>query len=739
MTNIATRRQDGGDWLDARQKTRALSVQDEAYIGAENSPDTDFNLATIARIVSNWRWVVLGAITICLVAALLAAFIMRPIYRAVSTLEISPPTVDVTTDNKEEKETSSSTDFLATQYGLLRSRSLAERVGQELNLASNPIFVTQGADRATRQREATNKLVQNLNIAPVPESRLVRVIYDSPDAALSARIVNSFGESFIATNLERRYEASSYARSFLERQIGKIKTELEASERQLVSYAQSQGILNVSSGKDGSDTTSLQGASLVSINQALADAQTRRIAAEQAYRQSGTVGATAEVTASGQALRQQRAALEADYQDKLTRMKPEFPDMVSLRSRISELTRQLAQEGVAVQSGRSNTLLSEYRAAAAAERALQSRVAQLKNSVLDLRERSIRYTILQRDVDTNRSLYDALLQRYKEIGVAGGVGKNLVSIVDRAEVPLVPYKPNLLVNLLIGLGAGIGLGLGLAILLEFMNDTIKVPDDVRDKLKLSSLGVIPVKDSDGPFAQELNRQGSPISEAYFSLRTTLQFTTGRGAPKTLLVTSSRAGEGKSSTTLALAQNFARLGQSVLLIDADLRRPAFVSGIDSVGLSQLLTNQDPLDAHALATHVDNLWLIPCGPLPPSPAELLASPRLAAILAEAAAAFDMVIVDGPPVLGLADAPLLGAVCESTIVIIESGKTRTRLAIDSLNRLRASGSDVLGAVLTKFRHQAHGYGYGYGYDAYKYKEIGNRDREIRLITQVKDASGQ
>jgi capsular exopolysaccharide synthesis family protein len=176
---------------------------------------------------------------------------------------------------------------------------------------------------------------------------------------------------------------------------------------------------------------------------------------------------------------------------------------------------------------------------------------------------------------------------------------------------------------------------------------------------------------------------------------------------------------------------------VLLIDADLRKPAFVSGVDRAeGLSKLLTNHEHIRDHVLKTETDNLWLLPCGPLPPNPAELLASPRLKALIAEAANDFDMVIVDGPPVLGLADAPLLGAVCRGTLMVIESGKTRTKAAQEVVNRLKASGSHIVGAVLTKFRHTGHGYGYGYGYEPYKYGGIGSREREIRLIAHREDA---
>lgn len=694
----------------------------------------DLNLQTIWRIVYEWRWLILGATAVGLAGAIIITLLTTPLYRATAVLEINPPAVEIMEGSKGQAVVPNDREYLATQYGLLESRSLAQRVAQELNLPGNEAFVPAEADRPTKLKIATSQLMSNFEVDPIPQSRLIKISYTSSDPALAAQVTNSFADNFINSNLERRYEASSYARSFLERQIANVKRDLERSERQFVAYAQQQGIINLggSEAGEGGDSGSLQGASLSALNTALAEAQTKRIAAEQAYRQA-SAGSRAEVTQSTAALRAQRAGLEAEYNEKLSRFRPEYPDMVALRARIDALTQQINAEAGQVSSSRASTLRAEYQAALQAERALQSRVDQLKGAVLNLRGRSIQYNILQREVDTNRSLYDALLQRYKEIGVAGGIGKNLVSVVDRAEVPSGPFKPNLMLNLAIGFAIGLLAGLAAAVGLEFINDTIKTPDDVREKLGLASLGVIPKKLTQETVAEELKDQSSAVSEAYFSLRTSLQFTTDSGAPKTLLITSTRAAEGKSSTTLALAQNFARLGNSVLLVDADLRKPAFVTGADpSEGLSKLLTNHDPLGEHVLKTEHDNLWLLPCGPLPPNPAELLASPRLKQLINEAASQFDMVIVDGPPVLGLADAPLLGAVCRGTLMVIESGKTRTKAAMDAVNRLKASGSHIVGAVLTKFKHQSHGYGYGYGYgyEPYKYGGIGSREREIRLI---------
>ncbi len=725
-------------WPLAPQQRGDIALpQNWAQQSYGTAPAGDLNLATIWRIISEWRWLILGAVAVALAGAVVITFLTTPLYRATASLEINPPTVRIMDESKGGFQGGGGNDreFLATQYGLLASRSLAQRVAQELNLPGNEQFVAPGGDRASRLKAATGKLMSGFQVQPVPGSRLVKISYTSESAPLAAQITNSFADNFINANLERRYEASSYARQFLERQIGKVKGELEKTERQLVAYAQRQGLISTSPGNEkggGSDTSSLEGATLLQLNSALAAAQTRRITAEQRFRQASRLNA-GNVTSSTAGLRQQRAGLEAEYQEKLSTFRPEYPDMVRLKTRIDSIDQAIRQEAGTVSGGQGTTLAAEYQAAVAEERKLQGLVSQLKGSVLNERGNRIQYNILQREVDTNRSLYDALLQRYKEIGVAGGIGTNSVSVVDRAEPPGGPYKPNLMLNLLIGLILGLIGGLGSALALEFLNDTIKTPDDVRDKLRLPSLGVIPKKKGVEAVSEELKDQSSPVSEAYYSLRTSLQFTTESGAPKSLLITSTRAAEGKSSTTLALAQNFARLGNSVLLIDSDLRKPAFVTGLEQTdGLSKLLTNTDELQAHVLKTQFENLSLLPCGPLPPNPAELLASPRLKALIAEAMANYDMVIVDGPPVLGLADAPLLAGVCRATLLVVESGKTRTRAAVDAVNRLKASGGNIVGAVLTKFRHQAHGYGYGYGYEPYRYGGIGSREREIKLIPQ-------
>jgi capsular exopolysaccharide synthesis family protein len=675
----------------------------------------------------------LGAVVAGLVFAVIVTLMTKPLYRAEVILEVNPPNVEVMDENKRENAGSStdSWDILNTQVGLLRSRSLAERVAQDLNLAADPNVVGTQGDAATRMKIAATVVQGGLKVE-VPESgQLVSYSYVSQSPQLAARIANGIADSFIDSGLQRRYDASAYARRFLQQQIAKTRGDLEKSERELVAYAQAEGIINTATGEpgsSGSDASSLQGESLISLNKALADATARRVLAEGNYRQAQLAG-SADAAQDTSPLRQARASVEAEYQEKRTLMKPDHPDMLSLRSRIDELDRQISRESGVAAGGRTNTLLAEYRAAASAERALQGRVASLKGSVLDLRGRSIRYNILQRDVDTYRGLYDALLQRYKQIGVAGGVGASPVSIVDRAEAPSGPFKPNLLYNLLAGLGLGLLAGVAGALGLEFLHDTIKTREDVRSKLDLACLGVVPRQRGKGSVVEDLKDPASPVSEAYSAILAALRFSTEHGAPKSMLITSTEPSEGKSSSAFALAQNYSRRGESVLLIDADLRRPAFRGASDRQGLTKLLTNEEPVRGHILETQFEKLWLLPCGPTPPNPADLLATGRFKEILREASEHFDRIVIDGPPVIGLADATLLAAVVGDVMMVVEAGKTKTRAARDAAERVQASGAKIVGVALTKSTDE--GSHYGYRSYRYGYKRIDEPRNEIVMIS--------
>ena len=705
--------------------------------------ESRLNLLEYLRIAFKHKWVILVCILAALAAGVAVTLLTRPIYTAAATLQIDRETAKVVDmkDVEPNDQFAQSEEFFQTQYALLKSRSLAERVAQSSGLASNDAFlVAMGAIRKpaaesgstgsyqSRQRAVAGLLQAGLGVLPVRESRLVRITFDSPSPQLSAQIANAFADNFIAANLEHKYDASAYARQFLEQHLAQVKAKLEDSERQLVAYATQKQIISVSepapAGAGGQTTPSqsLAATNLGAFDSNLTAAKANLIQTEQRWRAAQAAqGMSAPDILSDptvQTLRQERAKLLSQYQDQLKTYKPDYPDMINLKGQIDETTKQLDQ---AVDTIR-GSLKTQYETALRQEQALGSKVNQLKGSVLDQRVQEIQYNILQREVDTNRSLYDGLLQRYKEIGVAGGLSTNNISVVDRALPPGGPSKPKPMHNLEIAGFAGVGLAAALVFMLEMLDQVVRRPSDVESRLGVPVLGTVPLLAKGVQPMEALSDVRSPFSEAYHSIRSTLMFSTKDGAPKVLAMTSAKPEEGKSTSAVALAQGFARTGLKVLLLDLDLRNPSIhkLLGLDNrVGMSNLLTGSVDRAGLAQATVWPNLFVVPSGPIPPSPAELLAGPRLKSLLTEAAQEFDIVVIDAPPVVGLADAPLIASVATGCLIAVEVGHTTRANVQAAVRRLQMANGHILGAILTKFdaRKSTYGYGYTYSYE-YDYK---------------------
>jgi capsular exopolysaccharide synthesis family protein len=731
----------------ARTQDGAVNVWEEAQFADPGEGSQGLRLLEYWRIIYKHKWTVAVVVAIALAIGLTATLLTPKSYTAATTIEIDRETANVVglQDVQPVAQLSRDEEFFQTQYGLLKSYSLAQRVSQSLGLANDPAFLREMGVHGGRRPPAggasppwvTGFLRGGLNVLPVRDSRLVRITFDSPDPELSARVANAFADNFISSNLERRFEASAYARNFLEQRLTELKAKLEDSERQLVAYATQQQMIYVAEpnpGKEAPPPQSLAERNLAQVDTNLTAAQAALVQAEQRWKatQNAPGLAAPEILADPtvQSLREERAKLQAQYGDQLKIYKPDYPDMVQLKAQIDDIDKQLAVQADTIR----RSLRTQYDAAAAQASVLQGQVNDLKGSVLDLRNREIQYNILQREVDTTRTLYDGLLQRYKEIGVAGGVTSNNISIVDRALPPGGPSRPQPMRNMMMAGGGGLALGIVLAFLLETLDQAVRKPADVESRLGLPVLGSVPLLEKGVQPMEALSDLRSPFSEAYHSIRTNLAFSTKDGAPRVLSVTSARPEEGKSTTSFALAQGFARVGMRALLIDLDLRNPSQhkVIGADNrVGASNLLTGAVRLQGAVQPTDWPNLFLIPSGPLPPSPAELLIGPRLIAMVKEAAEHFDVVILDGPPVMGLADAPLIASVAFGALLTVEAGRTSRAQARAAIKRLRLGNARIFGAVLTKFdsRKTAYGYGYAYAYD-YEYNyAYGRKEPEAQV----------
>ena len=465
--------------------------------------------------------------------------------------------------------------------------------------------------------------------------------------------------------------------------------------------------------RDGSGRTvgnrTLTGSNLEELATALNQATAARIAAESRSETAGESATETIVNPALATLRQRRAELASERAKMLATFEAGYPKVQELTEQLRSIDAALAQENRRIANVRSQ----EYREAVRREAELNAKVNSLK-SELDTQNRSnIQYASYQREADTNRQLYDALLQRYKEIGVAGTVGVNNIAVVDPATLPEYPSSPNLLLNVVIALIAGILLAAAATFALEQIDEGIRDPSQVESLLRLPLLGITPVVDND--VVEEVRDPKSHFFDAYFSIRSSLAFSTNHGFPKSLSVVSTRPDEGKSSTALALSVILGRTNKRVLLIDGDLRSPSIhaLVGIDNQsGFSNYLAGEDDWLQIVHETQFKNVFAIAAGPVPPSAAELLSGDRLAQFVHEGLERFDHIIIDSPPVLGMTDGPLIAKAVEGVVYVVQSGGAAVRGIRASIDRLRQVNAHLFGVILTKVKSRQSGYGYGYGY---------------------------
>lgn len=703
-------------------------------LGSEDRDDDQINLLEYWNILRR-RWRLLAATALATVfLALVFTLLATPSYRAGTTLQIERDTIKVVAyEGLEPSESPLDKDFYQTQYELLKSRSLARRVIEDLKLVADPTYekyieaadkeseirangkaVSESLRRQLREEALVEPVLECLGIEPIRNSRLVRVNFESPDPMVAAKVANAYATGFIASNLERRFQASSYAKKYLEERLAQLKDRLEDSERKVVAFSEQEQIVSVSE-----DKPSLDAQSLGDLNSALATAEGTRMKTEALWRgASASDGMALPQVVSNpliQKLREQKAGMEATYQNSLATFKPDYPNMVQLQQQIAEANRQIRAEVSNIRQA----VRIDYEAALAQENLLRSRIGALKGDVLNLQGRSIQYNILKREAEKNRQLYDGLLQRYKEIGVSGGIGANNISVIDVATPPTKASSPRKLLNIAIGLVLGVLLGVLVVFAVHYLDNTVRDPKALEAAAGLAVLGAIPrLAEGDTPM-QAASDLRSAFSESYRSVRTALQFATAHGLPGTLLITSAGPSEGKSTSALELAQNIAQLGKRVLLIDADLRGASVhkATGLAlAKGLSSLLSGACDLKEAVQSYRNGAFSVITSGPLPPNPPELLGGDALPKLLRELRERFDVVVLDGPPVLGLADAPLLANHAEATIVVVAAQATRIDALQAAIRRLQFARARVIGAVLTRFDiggSDEH-YGYGYGHHA-------------------------
>lgn len=751
----------GASKLVPRPPNRIVTHQPYAFEAAsaqscEASGHGERGLADLPRIVRKHMWTLLLAIVLGCGAAVVHTLLSSPVYRSTVVFQIDRADGRVAgfpKDPGREGPGGDDASLMRTQQELLKSRTLAERVIDELHL-DQPSFprqsdVSQAAGQRVRsdgavtgeaaaigaylhrmiegyrrltqpsvrdahaagRQAVVNRFLATLNVEPVRGSRLVKLHVDHTDPALAARIANTTVQVFVATGMERRLESSAYAKGFLEDQIRQVKAKLEESERRLNAYAQAHETLSLD------EKTNVVNQTYMEFAGALAKAEQNRIRAEaiatemQRNPQSSSAVVDNKII---QAYKEQRAQLEIEYQQNLRIYKTEFPKMQQIKARLAELDTHISQE-IAATTG---AVHAHRDAAAKQESLLRERLRQTRDQVLTAQDRGIDLKLLKREADTNRQLYDNLLQRFKELEVSSNIDRNTVTVVDDAKPALFPFQPRLRTNLLGGLLAALVAGAILIVMIELLDQSVVHPERVEPLFGLPLLGIVPKlgRRQAGRQAIALQVQDAPrsmIAEAYRSVGAALQVREGPSA-KRIVVTSAARGEGKSTTSLALAIHFAQLGRKVLLIDADLRCPSIhtLLGMSNrMGLSNLLAGGSGGARMIRSTQIPGMSVLTAGPMSENPVDLLSGPSQRLILQVAAQEFDHVIVDAPPVLGLADAIVLGKQLQNVLFVVRAGSTRKAVIRYALRRLAHAGLVPRGLLLT----QAMDHGLSYTYETY------------------------
>lgn len=733
-----------------------------AYPVDEESPIHNY-----LEVVLRRKKIIIAFFAIVLISTLISTLMTQPEYRATAKLEISlenPKVVNF--DQVVELETKSE-EFYETQYLLLKSQSLGKQVVDKINLAEReeleaknnkpniisraissvktlirntkdgikkmivkpsktvaPTAADAALAEAAKEDSLINSFLGGIQIAPVGNSRLVEVSYISKDRKFAAEAVNTLIDSYIEWILNRKLDATKQGRDFLRKQIEQAQSNLEESEEKLNTFAKNNDIVSLD------EKMNITYHTFSELNDALAKAETSRLEKESLYKHvlDGNIDSLTLVLNDPyvQGLKGEHAKAYSEYSQMSATFKPGYPKLKELGARVAELQRKIEEAQTSIAS----SIKSDYEASLKKEETLRESYQKQKTLASALNDKSIQYNILKREVESNETIYNTLLQRLKETEVSSAIKASNIQVVDYAQVPIIPFKPNVTLNMLFACIIGLGGGVFLAFVLEFFDNTVKTSEEVRDKLKLPVLGGVFESNHSDSLGAPVEKSflldpRSHIAESFRTIRTSLLLSTPGKPPRSILVTSCFPAEGKTTVSINLASSFAQAGSKVLLLEADLRRPRIgtVLGNNGNGLSSYLTGNSTLSDVISQGEIPNLYVLPVGPIPINPAELLGSSRMRELIQTLSSEYDYIIVDGPPALGFVDSHIISSIVDGVAVVVRAGKTpknSIRELIDRLWSLKANflGVIVNGIELNQNSYYYKSYNYYYGEEEQKKK---------------------
>jgi capsular exopolysaccharide synthesis family protein len=703
-------------------------------------------------VVYRYRWSAIALFAIVVLIKMTDSFMTAPQYKASARLLIAEER-SATSDFKSDEMYVDPEPYYETQYRILRGRDLARRVVRRLRLdavaefngtAPAPMSIATFAKELPRRAMAmyrqlafgetpqpksapqpitdeevlASAFLGRVDVRPVGNSLLVDVFVQAADPWLAARAADALVEEYVQQNLEFRLQATERSLGWVSDEVSRQQQKVEASERALADYREQQNALSLEGRQN------IVVARLNQLNDALTRAKTARMQKQALYNEVRSAGPddafSVPVVAQSpyiQTLRGRVADLQREQLRLSARYGDRHPEVLKVNATIQDSLRQLEEEvAKAVDAVR-----SDYEVALSEEMTLAGALEDQKQAAMELDRKSVSYTVLEREAQSNRQVYEALLQREKELRVVSNSRGNNVRLLDRAQKPGAPFTPQRHRDWAIAIALGLVAAAGLVWTLNYLNDTIRTPEDIIRGLHIPFLGYLPaVKRHHPSFVDAAPDQ---FTEALRMLRTSTIGTFRGARPKIIAITSSQPLEGKTTTSCNLARALAHGGARVLLIDADMRRPSLhrvLGASNERGLSSLLSGSAVLKDVAQSTDTANLVLISSGPIPPNPAELLASPRMRTLLTSVRdVAFDWIIIDTPPVLAVTDSVVVASMVEGMLLVIGSEMTRRTHAARALEVLRGSCSGPIAAALNKVNLTRNKYYYAhhYGYDSSPY----------------------
>ena len=737
---------------------------------APTEKEREIHLRDYWKVIRKRRWTVIAFFLIVVVTTAVATFTMTPIYRATTSIKINKENPQIVDFKEIFSVNTTDMDYYQTEYKILESRTLARRVIEGLRLAEDPEFIPEpqsafqkwksnlwasvsgafGAsgkaaslqDQASVETEGEtlliNQYLKKLKIEPIRNSRLVKIHFDSKYPRLSAKVANTLAATYIQQSLESRVNTSEQAKEWLDRQLDMLKGKVERADEALQTFGARHDIVSL----EEKENVTMQ--RLTELNEALTKAEAERMAKEGLYKQvrdknSESLPAILENKLI-QELKQSFIQLEGQYMKLSETYKPEYPEMVRLKSQMNSVQRRLDGEVNKIIEG----IRNEYESNLRREALLRQAFDEQKKKAMEMKQKAIQYNILKREADTNKELHKGLLQRMKEVGVSAGITASNIQVVDQAEIPIRPHRPNKQLNLILGAVVGVFLGFGLAFFFEYLDNTVKTPQDLEQLIRLPSFGMVPEISYERRKRLE-NGNHSPVelityshpksmlSESYRNIRTSILLSFSEKPPKRIVITSANPSEGKTTTAINTAIALGQTGARVIIIDCDMRNPrvhrVFQEEI-GVGLSSFLSGNAALDAAIMKTEIPNFCYIPAGPIPPNPSELLGSHLFRQMIDTLGQTFDHIIIDSPPILGFADSIILSKCVDGVVLVAHAGKTPKETLTHAKELLHQVNAKILGVVINRVDIQRSDYGYYYYRYQYYY---GGKEGKKKKITYL------